>query len=106
MFCKNCGKELNDHAIFCPGCGVSIKPKISEPKNVAVATVYNVYAIIGFICSFLIPIVGLVFGCMGYDFAKKNNSNGKKMSIASIILSSISIFITVVTPIVMISIFA
>lgn len=21
MFCSKCGKELNDDAIFCPGCG-------------------------------------------------------------------------------------
>lgn len=21
MFCKNCGKEINDHAVVCPYCG-------------------------------------------------------------------------------------
>lgn len=23
MFCKNCGKELDDKAVICPGCGVA-----------------------------------------------------------------------------------
>ncbi|MBU0742351.1 TM2 domain-containing protein [bacterium] len=29
MFCRNCGKELNENALACPGCGVS---PLSEKK--------------------------------------------------------------------------
>ena len=25
MFCRNCGKEISDQAIFCPECGERIK---------------------------------------------------------------------------------
>lgn len=27
LFCKKCGKELDDRAIVCPGCGISVKEK-------------------------------------------------------------------------------
>ncbi|MBQ4155868.1 MAG: hypothetical protein IJD90_03585 [Clostridia bacterium] len=30
MFCKKCGKEIDDKAVMCPGCGCSIKP-IKKP---------------------------------------------------------------------------
>jgi len=26
MFCKNCGKQIDDKAVICPGCGVPVKP--------------------------------------------------------------------------------
>lgn len=90
MFCKNCGKELNDHAIFCPGCGTATKPATEtkeEKSSVVSSMVYNVYAIIAFVCSFTNAIAGIVFGWLGYNFALKNNNNGKKMSVAAIVLS-------------------
>jgi len=33
MFCKNCGKKIDDKAVICPKCGVSIKQITSTPKN-------------------------------------------------------------------------
>lgn len=36
-FCKNCGKELSDGAMFCPNCGTSINGQTNadeEPKSV------------------------------------------------------------------------
>ncbi len=36
MFCKICGKELNDNAVICPGCGCAVnnnlKPVAEETK--------------------------------------------------------------------------
>ena len=26
MFCKNCGKEIDDKAVVCPYCGVQTRP--------------------------------------------------------------------------------
>ncbi len=31
MFCKNCGAEIADNAVFCPKCG----GKVSQPSNQA-----------------------------------------------------------------------
>jgi len=33
MFCKNCGTELKDGALFCHGCGAEIKKVQSAPVN-------------------------------------------------------------------------
>ena len=41
MFCKNCGKQVPDTAIFCPGCGASLKPvstPVEEPTPVVKPT--------------------------------------------------------------------
>ena len=48
MFCKNCGKELNDEAVICTDCGVPTEKFMQEeiPQK-------NGMAIAGFVCSFL-----------------------------------------------------
>ena len=33
MFCKNCGKEIDDKAAICVHCGVNIKNSQSEGKS-------------------------------------------------------------------------
>lgn len=33
MYCKNCGKEINDEASFCPYCGVKTAATLPEPKR-------------------------------------------------------------------------
>ena len=30
MFCKNCGKEINDDALFCPHCGAKTETAGAE----------------------------------------------------------------------------
>jgi TM2 domain-containing membrane protein YozV len=32
MFCPNCGKELSDQAVTCPGCGHPLRPR-SDPAG-------------------------------------------------------------------------
>lgn len=33
MFCKKCGKPVDDDALFCPGCGMSLKSESKEFNN-------------------------------------------------------------------------
>ena len=33
MFCSKCGKEIEDGAKFCPGCGAAIKDTVGNKKN-------------------------------------------------------------------------
>lgn len=47
----------------------------------------NGFAITGFVCSFLIPLLGLIFSIIGLNKAKETNS-GKGLSIAGIIISA------------------
>ena len=34
MFCKNCGAEIADNAVFCPKCGSKVSPQ-AGPANFA-----------------------------------------------------------------------
>ena len=54
----------------------------------------NILAILGFVFSFLIAIVGLVLSILGLNKSKETGS-GKGLSIAGIIISSISIFMSI-----------
>ena len=33
MYCKNCGKEIDDKAVVCPGCGVPTVEQMPETKK-------------------------------------------------------------------------
>lgn len=35
MFCKNCGKEIDDGAKFCPSCGASVEGTASDAGSTA-----------------------------------------------------------------------
>ena len=56
----------------------------------------NTYAIVGFICSFFVPILGLIFSIIGLNKVKEYN-DGKGFSIAGIIISAIRTFLAIVS---------
>lgn len=49
-------------------------------------------AIAGFVCSFLIPLLGLIFSGIGLKTANKTG-NGRGLSIAGIVISILSLAI-------------
>ena len=51
MFCKNCGKEIDDRAVVCPNCGVQVGT-VAPAENKT-----NVLAIVGLIFALIMPIV-------------------------------------------------
>lgn len=88
MFCKNCGKELCENAVICPGCGVVtdnmakvVQPKTEQPES-------NGMAIAGFICSFFVPLLGWIFGGIGLSRSAKRNGKGKGFSIAALAIAT------------------
>lgn len=97
MFCKNCGKEIDDRAAICIHCGVPtgvVQDASVAPKKV------NAFGIAGFVVSLLsmwlgvyfciASIVGLVLSIVGMVQRKKCTScNG--LAIAGLVLSIISI---------------
>lgn len=98
MYCKNCGKEIEDKAVICVYCGV----KTGNDS----ASLTNTMAIIGLICSFVLAPLGLVFGILGLRFANRNGGCGKGMSIAAITVSVIfcaSVLIPVIIGIIAVS---
>lgn len=88
MFCSYCGRWLPDNAVVCPGCGCPTRNAVvptqpEEPKS-------NGMAIAGFVCSFFIPILGWIFGGIGLSKAGKRKGKGKGLSIAALIISTLT----------------
>lgn len=90
-FCTNCGNELDDRAIMCPKCGIALTQTVANSGQ----TQSNGMAIAGFILSFFIPLLGLIFSILGLKRSKETN-NGKGLSTAGIIISCITMVITLI----------
>ena len=93
MFCKNCGKEIDDKASVCIHCGVPVK---HETQQVVVSNApSNGVAIAGFVLSFFsfAAVLGLILSIVGLQKSKQPefNGKGKGLAIAGIILSCITI---------------
>lgn len=56
----------------------------------------NGFAIAGFICSFFVPLLGFIFGGIGLNKSKSLNDNGKKLSIAALIISGFSVLFSII----------
>ena len=87
-FCTNCGNELDDRAIMCPKCGIALTQTVANSGQ----TQSNGMAIAGFVLSFFIPLLGLIFSIIGLKRSKETN-NGKGLSTAGIIISCITMVI-------------
>jgi len=96
-FCSNCGNEVADEAVICPKCGVSVSQNTAVSNNNNGTS--NGMATAGFILSFFVPLLGLIFSILGLKKVKETNK-GKGLSIAGIIISSIALFITLISVII------
>lgn len=103
MFCKSCGKEIDEKALICPNCGVATdnymtvaKPKAPEQKVNGLAIAGMICAIVGIIGGnyiFCIPsIVGLILSIIGMVKVKEYNS-GYGFALAGIIVGAIGLLI-------------
>lgn len=131
MYCKKCGKQLNDTDKFCPACGAStdnnrdsdrqfsytqpdyfdIPPQsqrqdyysqqpsqqqsyqygTQQQQKPAQQQESNLCAILGFIFSFFVPIVGLVLSIMG-----RQKRQYRELATAGMVISIISIVLSVI----------
>lgn len=83
-YCRNCGVQIHDDAVFCPSCGV-------QQKEVKVT--YKDTGSIGWaILGFLIPVVGLVLWLVWID--EKPNS-AKMAGIGALVCVILSILISI-----------
>ena len=92
MFCKNCGKEIEDKATVCVHCGVPTAN--AQPQQVVVTGGQtNGFAIAVFILSFFGGILGLIFSIVGLQKSKlpEYNGNGKTLAIVGIVFSCIAL---------------
>lgn len=92
MYCRNCGRWLDDKATRCPTCG-TLTGNIDPASTSAPAPKTNTLAIVGFILSILscfftpLGVPGLVLSSIGLSRAKKLGGSGKSMAIIGIIVS-------------------
>lgn len=96
MFCKNCGKEIDDKAAICVYCGVSTKAECEEKEKT------NGFGIAGFVVSLvslwlgsyycIASIVGLVLSIIGMSKSKVcGKCNG--LAVAGLVIGIISLVI-------------
>lgn len=78
MYCKNCGKEIDDKAVVCPACGVQVQNLTSNNDSGSMG-----YSALG--CCF--PIVGLILYLVWKDSKPKNAAMAGKGALLSVGLS-------------------
>lgn len=95
MFCKNCGKEIDDKAAICPHCGVQVKSLNGDDGEKRI----NGIGIAAFVISILSLWLGMFymiasFVALGLSIAafvmrkKYNSCNG--LAIAGLVISIVS----------------
>lgn len=77
MFCKNCGKEIDDKAAVCIYCGVATKPGMNPEDDQG-----NMLA---GVASFCFPIVGLIL----YFIWKDNKPKSAKHACYGALISTV-----------------
>lgn len=77
-YCYSCGNEISSEAVICIHCGAAVKNIKSHKKT----------PILGFIFSFIFPIIGLILSIVEYNMAKSEGDN-TSLAKAGIVISSI-----------------
>lgn len=92
MYCSKCGSQISDEAVICIHCGVPVKPMTAAERT----NTSNPLALVGFILSFFLTLPALICSAIAYRRCKENpDLEGKGMSLAGIIISSIKIGLVV-----------
>ena len=99
MFCKNCGKEINDNANFCPSCGekvdMSIYKNIIEDVDESKMNPFCMAGIILAILMFFFNYQGLVgyaaiiVSIIGFWQAKEKKQKGLILAIVAMVISGV-----------------
>ena len=61
MYCRNCGKEVNENAVVCIHCGCSIEQKKLQTKNVESKKT------LGVVLGLFLGLIGLIIGVCCYQ---------------------------------------
>ena len=90
MYCKKCGKVIDDNAVVCPYCGCATG-KVAEKK-------INSFGIAGFVVSLvsiwvsyycIVPFIGLILSAIGLRNREECKVNG--LAIAGLVISIITL---------------
>jgi len=86
IFCPECGKKLSNKAFICPECGCAINGKSITNSNNTDDDKHGM-AVAGIICSFFVPLLGLIFGIIVLNANKGKSNSSKTMGLISVIVS-------------------
>lgn len=71
MYCKNCGQQLDDKAVFCPHCGAGTPTPSPVQEDDAPSAGF---AVLGF----FVPLVGLIlYLVFEQEYPQRAKSSGK-----------------------------
>jgi len=117
MYCKQCGKQVNDTSHFCGGCGAqcfnqhndiftqaTINPNTGQAQQFG-ADQNNTMALVGLILAFFFPTLGIIFSIIGLVRAKELGGKGRGMAIWGLIISIIHIAVTIIMTILLLTVF-
>ena len=104
--CPKCGAQLADDDDYCYFCGNKLEEEIVERTEASFSHIENsseqyrnnydnnTPAVVGFVMSFIFPIVGLVLSIIGLKNSKRLNGKNRSLAIAGIIISILNYVIT------------
>jgi len=88
MFCKNCGQEMAEDAVFCPKCGTN---QGTEPKQQKSRTTELVLGLLGGIFGFFGAFFAIGIGGLAGAFGASGASDVVGLGFVAIIFSIIGI---------------
>ena len=113
MYCSQCGAKVTPNTKYCSNCGAPIEDRSQyntfnsydngmtyrQESNNGMQTPNDEKAGLGFgivalVCSFVFPIVGLIFGIISMK-RKDDNKAGRIMGIIGFVISLIQIIFTI-----------
>lgn len=103
-YCPNCGKELADMAVMCPGCGVMLNntPATKEQQPGKSSPAAIILGILGFIFAWLFALIGHVLSIIGIVLgAKEIKRSGKALGLVLSIVAEVCCVISSLIGIVM-----
>lgn len=98
-FCRECGKEMSILDNACKSCGYVVNEQAfygrPQPVQSTKGEKYEI-ALIALICSFIVPIAGLVLGIMATNANQGVKNDAQTMGKAAIIISGIELALSAI----------
>lgn len=110
MYCTVCGKEINDDAVICTGCGCMVKGKVvsnNEQKQKTENQASVFLGIAGIIFAWLFALIGHITSVIGIVLGIKEYKENEKITglTLSIIGEVCSIFSSIIGAVAFSSVF-
>ena len=98
MFCKNCGKAIDDDSVFCPYCGIPLNQNLpKQAPNNFVPQIKDEGGFLWGLLGFIIPLLGLILYLVFKDSKPKTASSvGTGALVGAILFACYAIFMIII----------